>query len=119
MLTNESDAPHFLAAMDRDGEVLISIGTAVELMTVTIGRGDELYRLAVEFLHRSFVHLVPLDQTQLWIAADAYRHYGKGQSHPAQLNFGDTFAYALASARRLPLLFKGNDFAQTDIRSAI
>ena len=49
---------------------------------------------------------------------EANRRYGKG-SHPAALNFGDTFAYALASARALPLLFKGNDFAQTDITPAV
>ena len=119
VLTNESDAPDFLAAMEQDGEVLVSVGTAVELMTVAIGRGDDIYRLASQILQRSFVHLVPLDEEQLWIAADAYQRYGKGQGHPAQLNFGDTFAYALASVRRLPLLFKGNDFAQTDILPAV
>ena len=119
VITNESDAPDFLAAMEQDGEILVSVGTAIELMTVAIGKGEDIYRLASQFLQRSFVHLVPLDEEQLWVAAYAYRRYGKGQGHPAQLNFGDTFAYALASARRLPLLFKGNDFVQTDIRSAI
>ena len=119
VLTNESDAPDFLAAMEQDGEVLVSIGTAVELMTVAIGKGEDIYRLAVQFLQRSFIHLEPLDEPQLWVAADAYRRYGKGQGHPAQLNLGDTFAYALASVRRLPLLFKGNDFAQTDVLRAM
>lgn len=118
VITNESDAPRFLEAMAQAGEVLVSTGTAFELIAVAIGRGDEVYSLAVEFLQRSFVHLVPVDDSQLWIAADAYRRYGKGQGHRAQLNFGDTFAYALASARSLPLLFKGNDFSQTDIVQA-
>jgi ribonuclease VapC len=45
--------------------------------------------------------------------------YGKGSGHPAQLNFGDLFAYALAKSRDIPLLFKGNDFAHTDIMSAV
>ena len=119
VLTNESDAPDLLAAMEQDGEVLVSVGSAVELMTVAIGKGGDVYQLATQFLQRSFVHLTPLDEEQLWVAADAYRRYGKGQGHPAQLNFGDTFAYALASVRRLPLLFKGNDFSHTDVTPAV
>ena len=119
VLTNEADAPDFLDTMEQDGEVLVSIGTAVELMTVATGRGEDIYRLAASFLQRSFIHLEPLDEPQLWVAAYAYQRYGKGQGHPAQLNFGDTFAYALASVRRLPLLFKGNDFTHTDIPRAM
>ena len=59
-----------------------------------------------------------MDEAQLWIAGDTYVRYGKGR-HPAGLNFGDTFAYALASVRNLPLLFKGNDFARTDVVAAV
>ena len=62
--------------------------------------------------------LVDMDEAQLWIAGHTYVSYGKGR-HPAGLNFGDTFAYALASTRNLPLLFKGNDFARTDITPAV
>ena len=72
VLTNESDAPDLLAAMEQDGEVLVSVGSAVELMTVAIGKGGDVYQLATQFLQRSFVHLVPLDEEQLWVAADAY-----------------------------------------------
>lgn len=57
-------------------------------------------------------------EEQIRIARETYRRFGKGQ-HPAGLSFGDCFAYALAQARRQRLLFKGDDFAQTDIRSAI
>lgn len=56
---------------------------------------------------------------QASIARDAYRDFGKGSGHPAQLNFGDCFAYALAAETGEPLLFKGNDFSQTDLRSAL
>ncbi len=119
VITSESEAPDFLAAMEQDGEILVSVGTAVELMTAAIGKGEDIYRIASQFLQRSFGRIAPMDAEHLWLAAAAYRRYGKGQGHPAQLNFGDTFAYALASARRLPLLFKGNDFAQTDVRSAL
>ena len=67
----------------------------------------------------SIVLLIPLDEEQMWAAADAYERYGKGRGHPARLNFGDAFAYVLAVVRRLPLLFKGDDFARTDIARAV
>ena len=117
ILNNEPESAAFLNAMLNDGQVLVSTATAVELLTVAMGRGDTVYQAAVEFLERPFIRLVPLDGAQLWAAADACRRYGKGR-HPARLNFGDTFAYALASTRRVPLLFKGNDFARTDLAPA-
>lgn len=52
-------------------------------------------------------------------AVDAFRRYGKGQGHPAQLNFGDCMSYAVAKVLGAPLLYKGDDFARTDIRSAL
>jgi ribonuclease VapC len=58
-------------------------------------------------------------ETQARIAREAYRDYGRGSGHPAQLNFGDCFAYALAKDKAEPLLFKGRDFAHTDVRRAI
>ena len=58
-------------------------------------------------------------EIQAKIAREAYRDFGKGSGHPAQLNFGDCFAYALARDRGEPLLFKGNDFSHTDITPAI
>jgi ribonuclease VapC len=58
-------------------------------------------------------------EAQARIAREAYRDFGKGSGHAAQLNFGDCFAYALAKATGEPLLFKGNDFSQTDIACAI
>jgi len=56
---------------------------------------------------------------QAKIARQAYRDYGKGSGHPAQLNFGDCFSYALARDKREPILFKGDHFVHTDLRSAI
>jgi ribonuclease VapC len=56
---------------------------------------------------------------QARIARDAHARFGKGSGHPAQLNFGDCFSYALARALDAPLLFKGNDFSHTDIRPAL
>jgi ribonuclease VapC len=61
----------------------------------------------------------PVTEVHARIAREAYRDYGKGSGHPAQLNFGNCFAYALARDLGEPLLFKGNDFAKTDIVSAL
>ncbi len=118
ILNDEPERAVFLNAMLNDGQVLVSTATAVELLTVAMGKSDVVYQSAVEFLARPFIQLVPLDEVQLWAAAAACRRYGKGR-HPARLNFGDTFAYALASTRRVPLLFKGGDFALTDLTPAV
>jgi ribonuclease VapC len=64
------------------------------------------------------IEVVPHDEAQLGVAMHGYRIYGKGR-HPASLNFGDGFAYALAKTRDEPLLFKGNDFSQTGIIPAM
>ena len=64
------------------------------------------------------IAIEPVDAEQADIAANAYRRYGKGH-HPAGLNLGDVFAYALARQRGAPLLFKGNDFVQTDVEAAV
>ena len=117
ILNDEPERAVFLNAMLNDGQVLVSTATAVELLTVAMGKSDAVYQSAVEFLARPFIRLVPLDEAQLWAAADACRRYGKGR-HPARLNFGDTFSYALASTRGIPLLFKGGDFALTDLTPA-
>ena len=119
IIADEADGPIFHTVMRNDGEVLISTASAVELMIVAMGRGDEVYRSAIRFFDSPFVRLIPLDEEQLWAAVDAYERYGKGRGHPAGLNFGDAFAYALAVVRRLPLLFKGDDFARTDIARAV
>ena len=70
------------------------------------------------FLAEAAVEVVPVTAGQARIARDAYRPFGKG-NHPAGLNFGDCFAYALAKERDLPLLFKGEDFARSDVRPAL
>ena len=119
VLNNETEGSTFLNLMVNDGEVLVSTATAVEILVVAMGKSDAIYADAVEFLARPFIRLIPLDDEQLWIAAEAYRRYGRGRGHPAQLNFGDAFAYALASSRGLSLLYKGDDFARTDVAAAV
>ena len=115
IIIDETEGQTFHKAMRNDGEVLVSTASAVELMIVAMGRSDDIYQAAIQFLKHPFVRLIPLDQAQMRAATDAYERYGKGRGHPAGLNLGDTFAYALATVRHLPLLFKGDDFNQTDI----
>lgn len=117
IVNRESEGQAFADAMIDDGEVLVSIATAVEFIIVAMNRGDELYEAAVELLQRPFIQLTPVDEQQLWAAVAAHRTFGRGR-HPAGLNFGDTFSYALAYSRTLPLLYKGDDFARTNISSA-
>ena len=71
------------------------------------------------YIQRADIRVLPSDARQAHIAAEADRRYGRGTGHPARLNFGDCLAYAAAVAHDAPLLFKGNDFAHTDVRCAI
>ena len=79
---------------------------------------DALFDASLAFLNEPWVTVEPVDTAQAAVAAQAYRTYGKGH-HPAGLNLGDVFAYALARVRGLPLLFKGDDFSRTDIERAM
>ena len=69
-------------------------------------------------IERLEMEVVPLSDDQAKLAIEAFRLFGKGR-HPASLNYGDCFSYALAKATGEPLLFKGDDFSQTDIRRAV
>lgn len=103
------------AIADADG-VLISAATAAEALIVATRRGvlEEMQRLIAE-MNLEIVAVTPVGSQQV---AGAYGQWGKGV-HPASLNFGDCFAYALAKERSLPLLYIGNDFSRTDIQAAI
>ena len=72
----------------------------------------------LEFLETAGVGTVPIAGAEAQAALDAFSRYGKGRGHPAQLNMGDCFAYAVAKTHQAALLFKGEDFDKTDIRSA-
>ena len=71
-----------------------------------------------DLIKEAQIIIEPVTELQARIARDAYRDFGKGSGHPAKLNFGDCFAYALAKSTGEPLLFKGDEFAHTDIRPA-
>jgi ribonuclease VapC len=70
-----------------------------------------------DFLSAARIRHVSITETEAEIALDAFARYGKGRGHPAQLNMGDCFAYAMAKSHKMPLLFTGDDFGKTDILS--
>ena len=72
-----------------------------------------------ELVERFDIRIEPVTAEQAKIARQAYRDYGKGSGHPAGLNFGDCFSYALARDKLEPILYKGDDFVHTDLRSAM
>jgi len=96
----------------------MSAATRVELgIVIEAKAGPEGTQLLDELLTRAGVEIVPVDDGQATAAISGWRQFGKGR-HSAGLNYGDTFAYALAWTRNEPLLFVGDDFAQTDIEVA-
>lgn len=115
VLFDEAPAPGVAAAIDAGSPRLLSAANLLEASIVVESRkGDAGGRELDLLLYRAAIEIVPVDHDQVEIARLAWRQFGKGR-HPAALNYGDCFAYALAKARRLPLLCCGADFARTDI----
>lgn len=120
ILRTEPEAAAFVEAIEAADAVRISAASYVEMGAVVDSlRNPSESRRFDEFLREAEVQLEPVSSEQAYLARAAYRDFGKGSGHPARLNYGDCFAYALAKARREPLLYKGGDFALTDIRSAL
>lgn len=104
-----------------DAETLPKISAANYLETAIVvdaKKDPRNSRNLDKLLNEAEIEIVALTAQQAHIARAAYRDFGKGSGHKAQLNFGDCFAYALASDTGEPLLFKGNDFSETDIAAA-
>jgi ribonuclease VapC len=119
ILRDEPDAPRFAAAIEAANVRRISAVTYVELGAVIDGARDAVASRRVdELIDVAGIVIEPVTATQARLAREAYRDFGKGSGHPAALNFGDCFSYALASDLGETLLFKGSDFARTDIRPA-
>ena len=115
ILLKESDATQHRKALLGAEQVLISTATAVELhIIITAKLGSEGILRLDRLLDLPLFEIVPVDQQQMFIANQAYERFGKGR-HRAKLNYGDLFSYALAKSCNLPLLFKGNDFIETDL----
>ncbi len=118
ILFGEPERDRFIEALASASRVLISSGTLVEASLVVESRRGEVAGRELDlFLHRAGVETRAVDADQVEVARAAWRRYGKGR-HPAALNFGDLFAYALARVTGDALLFKGDDFSRTDITPA-
>lgn len=119
ILFGEPDANLFAEALDSAPVRLMSAVTRVELSFVVEGRKGPAGRADLELLLRDAdFDIVSVTPQQADIAIDAFRRFGRSR-HRAGLNIGDCFSYALAVASNHPLLFKGDDFAHTDLRSAL
>jgi ribonuclease VapC len=115
ILFQEPERRKFLDAIVADPQRLVSAATMLETGIVVEGRqGEAAGREFDLFAFRAGLEVVPFDAEQLEIARSAWRKYGKGR-HPAGLNFGDCFSYALAKFTGEPLLAKGTDFESTDV----
>jgi ribonuclease VapC len=119
ILNDEPERRAFNEAIERSDICLLSAASFLEAsIVIENNRGYEGLRDFDLWMATAGIELAPVDADQAQIARQAFRQYGKGR-HPAALNFGDCFSYALAKATGFPLLFKGEDFTKTDIKAAL
>ena len=118
VLFHEPDAEHYERTIAEVPVCRMSAASFLEAAIVLESRGATAagYELDI-FLEKGRIELIPVTPEQALAARRAWRRFGKG-NHPAALNFGDCFSYALAEVTREPLLFKGRDFTLTDIEAA-
>ena len=118
ILFEEPEADYFLSTIAAASSRRISTATLLETTIVLESRAGSAAAHELDaFLRRAQIELEPVTLEQAQTARQAWRRFGKG-NHPAGLNFGDCFVYALAEATREPILFKGRDFELTDIPAA-
>ena len=118
ILRAEPDADRLIAALAAAPDRRMSTASVLESCMVMQARfGDAGEREVDTFLQRLRVDVIPFTEDHLHLARSAFRRFGKGR-HPAALNFGDCFAYALAVSLDEALLFTGEEFSRTDVRSA-
>ena len=119
ILRDEPEAASCAEAIADAATRRISAGNFLETAIVTDASRDPIAsRRLDDLLKVADIAIEPVTAEQARLGREAYRDFGKGSGHPAQLNFGDCFAYALAKATGESLLFKGDDFAQTDVTPA-
>jgi len=120
IIAQETDSVRYRDAIKTPPLRLISAVTLLEITIVLLSKhGAAAIDVFEELLREGGVIVVPFDRPLADAAFVAFRRYGEGRGHPAQLNICDCAAYALAQAQGLPLLFKGEDFARTDVISAL
>jgi ribonuclease VapC len=111
--------PYARAIADATDRRVSAVNFIESAVVIDASRDPIASRRFDDFITEANIFIEPVTEIQSRIARDAYRDFGKGSGHPAKLNFGDCFAYALAKTFGEPLLFKGGDFAHTDIISAL
>lgn len=120
ILRGEPEAENCARAIEKAAKRRISAANFLETAIIIDASRDPIAsRRFDDLLRKAAVAIEPVTQAQAEVARAAYRDFGKGSGHPAKLNFGDCFAYALAKASGEPLLFKGNDFGYTDVVPAL
>jgi ribonuclease VapC len=120
ILRDEPDARRYADAIEFSETRRLSAASYVEAGAVIDGAHDPIASRRVdELIERGGIKIDPVTASQARLAREAYRDFGRGSGHPAGLNYGDCFAYALAKATGEPLLYKGNDFGHTDLVSAL
>ncbi len=117
IVLGEPELERFAGVMSRQPCVASAASVTEAALVVETRQGPDAVEDLRRLLDRAGVEVVPVDAELAWAAHAAWRRFGKGR-HPAGLNFGDCFSYALARSRAVPLLFKGEDFTQTDISAA-
>ena len=120
VLLNEEDGASLSRAMDDPEIVRMSAASYLETSIVIDKYRDAVLSAKLDdMILDSEIAIEPVTVEQAKIARQAYRDYGRGSGHKANLNFGDCFSYALARVKREPILSKGDDFGHTDLRSAL
>jgi ribonuclease VapC len=115
----EADARIYLGEIARN-ECVLGTPTLFEAYVVVRSSGSPAaLRILDQLIEHPALAVVAFDKDHFALACAAFDRYGKGRGHPAQLNFGDCLAYAVAKRSGLPLLFKGQDFSKTDLRPAV
>jgi ribonuclease VapC len=117
VVLGEPDAERFLAALQSNAVALSAVSLTEAAIVTEARQGPDAARDLELLVSAVVANVMPVDAAHARGATRAWRRFGKGR-HPAGLNFGDCFAYATASLASAPLLFKGDDFAQTDIAAA-
>jgi len=116
----EPEANLYIKIIGESAAPSMSTASFLETAIVVDSRRDPVSSRTLDQICKDAkIMFVPVDEKQMQTARQAYRDFGKGSVHPARLNFGDCFAYALAKAMDEPLLYRGTDFSHTDVRPAI
>jgi len=118
ILLGEPEAESFADCIASEVQPRMSMVSVLETTAVSLRRLRTNLAQVIQFLGATGVILTPLDERQLLLAGEALERFGRGR-HPARLNFGDCFSYAVAQSRGESLLFRGDDFARTDVLPAI